>query len=120
LIDEVTDSEHPVTSGIMYVSLTRLSQEQSPAGELAAFLLGKNMNPTDEAVKKITDAFNTRFETFKDDKEVAMAISIADRYRHDGRAEGKTEIMERLAELQKESCSIVEALKILNEESLAE
>jgi len=117
LVDEVTSSEHPVTSGIMYVSLTKLSQQQGPAGELAAFLLGKNMNPTDKAVKKITDAFNTRFKTFKDDKEVAMALSIADRYMFDGRAEGRAELMERLEELMEDGYSFKDAMRIAKEEN---
>jgi len=42
LKDEVTGKDHPTTSGIMYVSLRKLSQEQGPAGELASYLLGSH------------------------------------------------------------------------------
>jgi len=89
LNDEVTGKDHPTTSGIMYVSLTKLSKEDSPAGEMAAFLLGKVDEPKNEVVKKITDAFKKSFQTFKTDKEVARMLSLADRYRHDGVVEGE-------------------------------
>ena len=88
LKDEITNNTHPGTSGIMYVSLTKLSEESNPAGELAAFLLGKIADPQNDDVKKIAAAFNSSFDTFKADKEVVRMLSLADRYRHDGIVEG--------------------------------
>ena len=88
LKDEVTGNPHPGTSGIMYISLTKLSGEGSPAGELAGFLLGKNDTPKHRDVQKIRTAFNASFEAFKADKEVVRMLSLAERYRHDGMVEG--------------------------------
>jgi len=91
LTDEDDNIMHPGNSGIMYVSLTQLSKEISPAGELASFLLGKEINPQNEDVKKIVNAFNTSFKGFKSDKEVAGLLSLAERYTNDGRIEGLEE-----------------------------
>jgi len=89
LKDEVTENDHPATSGIMYVSLTKLSKAESPVEELAAFLLGKISDPKSEVVKKIADAFKASFSTFKADKEVAKMLTLAERYKHDGLVEGE-------------------------------
>jgi len=103
LKDEITGKEHPANSGIMYVSLIKLSQEESPAGELAAFLLGKMKNPTNEAVKKISKAFNTSFDAFKTDKEAVKMLSARERGWHEGlvegREEGETNIATKVMEL---------------------
>ena len=97
LKDEITNDEHPATSGIMYVSLTKLSEEGSPAGELASFLLGKLKNPQNEAVKKIVKAFNSSFEAFKADKEAINVLSAGERGRLEGRLEGKEEVRLEIA-----------------------
>jgi hypothetical protein len=88
LKDEITGNEYPTTSGIMYVSLTKLSQENSLAGELASFLLGNTSKPKNETVNKIAEAFKSSFDSFKNDKEVANLLTLAERYTHDGRVEG--------------------------------
>ena len=88
--DEVTGNAHPGTSGIMYVSLTKLSEEDSAAGELAAFLLGKMTDPRNDDVKKIAKTFNASFAAFKADKEVVRMLSLAERYEHDGMVKGET------------------------------
>ena len=72
----------------MYVSLSKLSKEQSPAGELALFLLGKNVNPKSETVKKIVDTFKMSFDVFRTDKEVAKMLSLRERGRDEGLIEG--------------------------------
>jgi len=96
LKDEITDNEHPTTSGIMYISLTKLSQEESPAGELALFLLGKMMNPNNEIVKKISETFNSSFNAFKTDKEVVKVLSLAERYRSQAEYDKAIEIAKKM------------------------
>jgi len=88
LQDEVTGNKHPANSGIMYVSLSKLSKEDSVAGELASFLLGKLSEPKYEAARKIADAFKKSFKSFKTDKDVAKMLSLAERYAHDGEVIG--------------------------------
>jgi len=117
LKDEVTGNTHPNNSGIMYISLAKLSQEDSPAGELAQFLLGKiNIYKFDE-VKKIATAFNTSFDTFKADKEVAKMLTLAERYIYEGEARGEANILNKAKELQKTGLSAEDILRLLTNES---
>ena len=120
LKDEVTDKAHPGTSGIMYISLKKLSEEDSPAGELAAFLLGKITDPKYEDVKKIAETFNSSFDAFKSDKEVVRMLSLAERYEHDGMVKGKVKGVtigaSRMLELIKAGLSPDDALRKVNEE----
>ena len=88
LKDESTNKIYPGTSGMMFISLTKLSKEKTPAGELALFLLGKLKNPVNEDVKRIADMFKKSFEAFKDDKEVKNTMSIAEKYRNEGWIDG--------------------------------
>ena len=113
LNDEVTGKDHPTTSGIMYVSLTKLSKEDSPAGELAAFLLGKIADPKNEVVKKIADAFKKSFSTFKTDKEVARMLTLAERYEHDGIVKGEENVLKKLLELEEKGIDPAEILREL-------
>ena len=112
LKDEATNDIHPTTSGIMYVSLTKLSQEKNTAGELAAFLLGQASIPEDDDVRLISDAFETSFEEFKHNKEVSKMLTLAERYTDAGRVEG----VNRLAELIKSGLTLEEAMQKINEE----
>ena len=91
LQNEMTGKLHPGNSGIIYISLPKLSQLESPAGELAAFLLGKVNDIKDEAVQKVTQAFNSGFDMFKTDKEVLKVMSARDRGWHDGWHDGVEE-----------------------------
>ena len=95
LKDEVTGKDHPENSGIMYVSLTKLAQENTPVGELASFLLGINPDPQNEEVKKIADAFNASFKKFKESKDVVKVLTLRERVKDeiwgDAVAEGKAE-----------------------------
>ena len=111
LKDEVTGNVHPTSSSIMYISLSKLSKEKSPEGELASFLLGKTVNPLNEAVKTIINNFNNSFSAFKTDKEVAKMLSVAERYRNDGWYEGANKVVE----LIKNGLSPDEALRIVQE-----
>jgi len=125
LKDEVTGNEHPNPSGIMYISLTKLSQEESPAGELALFLLGRVGEVKNEHVKKILDTFNSSFVEFKSDKEVAKMLTLAERYRYDGVVEGVSKGIskgvtigaDRIVELIKSGLSPDDALRKVKEES---
>ena len=120
LKDEVTGNIHPTSSGIMYVSLSKLSKVQSPEGELASFLLGKTVNPINEAVKTIIYNFNNSFSAFKADKEVAKMLSVAERYRNDGWYDGVAEGVscgaKKVVELIKTGLSPDEALQKVGEE----
>jgi len=89
LNDEITGNVHPNASGIMYVSLVKLSRKKSPAGELASFLLGMKITPENENVREVTKVFSTSFDAFKADKEVVGMLSLAERYRNDGIIEGE-------------------------------
>ncbi|MCL2224101.1 MAG: hypothetical protein FWB96_03930 [Defluviitaleaceae bacterium] len=95
LKDEVTGKDHPENSGIMYVSLTKLAQGNTPVGELASFLLGINPDPQNEVVKKIADAFNASFKKFKESKDVVKVLTLRERVKDeiwgDAVAEGKAE-----------------------------
>jgi len=91
LKDEDTGHTHPSTSGILYVSLDKLSQENTTAGELAAILLGKEKSTEDKNVGRVIQALNASFENFKSDKEVAFVYSLRDRWLNEGRVEGKEE-----------------------------
>jgi len=136
LKDETTNNIYPGTSGIMFISLTKLSKEDNLAGELALLLLGRLSSPQNEDVKHIADAFSTSFETFKDDKEVKSTMTIIEKWLMqgwedgheaghevgreeglaEGLAEGLTEGANRIVELIKSGLSPDEALRKINEE----
>ena len=75
LRDIVTGASYPNKSGIMFISLQKLSQDsKSPAGELAAFLIGEDVKPKNRDVIDIIDGFKNSFETFR---KIAAAGSYA-------------------------------------------
>ena len=129
LKDEATNKVYPDTSGIMFISLTKLSKEKNLAGELALFLLGKLVAaPESEEVKRIADTFSTSFEAFKDDKEVKNAMTIAEKHRNEGWVNGMEQGLEqgakkgadagaaKIVELIKSGFSPDEAMSKFNEE----
>ena len=113
LKDEVTGVTHPATSGILYVSLPKLSQEKTPAGELAAFLLGKINEPKNDAIKNIADVFKHSFKSFKDEKVVASVWSIAERYKHDGLVEGEAKVAAEARDLFENGMDPADILRII-------
>jgi len=127
LKDEATGHTHPGTSGILYVSLEKLSHENTPAGELAAVLLGKEKSTTDKNVGRVIQALSASFENFKDDKEVAFVYSLKERWTdevrieatEEGIAKGKAEGINILAELLRSGLSLDEALRMANENNNA-
>ncbi|MCL2377550.1 MAG: hypothetical protein FWC77_00330 [Defluviitaleaceae bacterium] len=120
LQDEATGKKHPGNAGILYVSLTRLSKEESPAGELALFLLGKLKSPNDKTVKKIAETFNISFTAFKENKEVAEMLSLKERGwqegRQEGRQEGVIDSIKKFADLIAKGYSPEDAMRIISEE----
>ena len=120
LKDEATNKVFPNASSMMFISLTRLSQQKNLAGELASFLLGKLTTPQSEEVKRIASAFNTSFEVFKDDKEVKNIMSIADRWKAEAREEGANELldaaMNKLSDFVNDGLSLKEAFDRLGQE----
>jgi hypothetical protein len=117
LKDEVTGKVHPTSSGIMYISLQKLSQESNPAGELASFFLGETPDPKDEAVKKIAKTISGSFDAFKKDKEVVKAMSVAERFRNEGifegEARGEARGITKLLELIKKGIDPDEAARLI-------
>jgi len=119
LKNEVNGHVHPATSGIMYVSLSKLSKEKSPVGELASFLLGLKPNPDNEEAKKVAEALHASFKVFKTDKDVVDVLSLAERYtqegRYEGRLEGRLKGTEKMLELIKSGFSPEDAMRKANE-----
>ncbi|MCL1877736.1 MAG: hypothetical protein FWF80_02660 [Defluviitaleaceae bacterium] len=122
LKDEATGEAHPGDSGIFYVSLSKLSQEKSTMGELAAFLLGKKEYLQDESVKKISQIFKSGFEIFKHDKEVShMFMSLAERYHlagviegeARGEARGEANLASKVAEFIEKGVDVAEIAEFL-------
>ena len=115
----------------MFISLKRLSQENTVAGELASFLLGKTIVIKNEDVKRIFETLKKSCEEFCDDKGVKKSMSVAEELRMEGRiegraegrtegkVEGKFETIRELAELFNSGMSFEEALQKLNEEAAA-
>jgi len=91
LKDELTGKPHPGSSGIMYISLSKLSQEKSLAGELAAYLLGKITKPENAELAGIVRSFDKGFDVFREDKEVVKSMSLEARAIQRGWFEGKAE-----------------------------
>ena len=121
LKNEQTNYPHPETSGIIYVSLDKLSKEDNVVGELAAYLLGKITDPQNEHVKAVKAAVDKGFTQFKTDKDVITVMSFQDRWldegRMEGRMEGITKGADRLAKLIKDGIPVDEALRIVKEEA---
>ena len=117
LKDEVSGKVYPNASGIMFVSLKRLSQEDTVAGELASFLLGKTNDIKSEEVKRIADTFKNSFEMFRIDKEVKKSMSVAEKRWLEGRVEGRVEGIRELAELIRSGMSVDEALQAIDSET---
>ena len=125
LRDEATGEAHPGNSGILYVSLSRLANGDTPAGELAQFLLGKLHEPKDNAVKVVADMFNTSFTTFKEDKEVVGMLTFeervlerAERTMKEGLQEGIAFGIEKFKKLLASGHSAEEAERIVKEEGV--
>lgn len=122
---------HPNSSGLLYISLPRLSKEKSPAGELALFLLGKvsdiNKDISDKAVKNIAKQFQTSFDAFRSDKEVTQAMLVKERFlregrdegREEGRVEGREGLMTELLELAKQGIDPIEYLQSMKKNTQA-
>ena len=130
--DEVSGKMYPNASGIMFVSLRKLSEEQSVAGELASFLLGKITVVKNDEVKRIAETLKKSCETFCNDKGVKKMMTIKEYLQMEarwqgmqegrqegmqqgmqqGRLEGMQEGMQELAKLIKLGMSVDEALII--------
>ncbi|MCL1989138.1 MAG: hypothetical protein FWG64_14375 [Firmicutes bacterium] len=113
LADEQTGNEHPINSGILYINLPKLAQENSPAGELAEFLLGKTTNPKNKDVRKIARAFSKTFGVFKQDKEATKVLSFRDR----NRKEASYDTLNKIEELVNNGLSLEDAFQKVREET---
>ena len=125
LKEETKGHMHPTPSGILYVSLQKLSQDSSPAGELASCLLGKTARPTEKKIQNIMTAINNTFGKFKLDKDVMTVYSLRERWHNEGmlvgeargEEKGKVEIVARLTELIQAGHTGEEALRIISNET---
>ena len=123
LKDEITGVEHPASSGILYVSLPKLADEDSSAGELARFLLGKIADAKSDTVQQIANSFNASFGAFKSEKEVVNVMSARERGWEDGWLDGREEGREegvvlgaaKILELIKKGLTPEDAFRIINE-----
>jgi len=88
MTNDVVGNIHPYAPHTMYVSLPSLSLEKSQAGELATFLLGNTINITDKMVMGVVEQFRASFDIFKDDKEVAKAMTVQERFEQRGEDRG--------------------------------
>lgn len=119
LTNEANGKAHPEDSGIMYVSLSKLSKENTPAGELASFLLGLTTSPQNDVVKKIADSFNASFKVFKEDKDVVNVLTIEERVRDNiwkdavaqGEAKKEVEMANTFTRLKEKGLSPVEIMR---------
>jgi len=123
LKDEISGEEHPESSGIMYVSLTKLAKENTPVGELASFLLGITTDPQNEVVKKIAKTFSASFQEFKKDEDVVTVLTHEERVRGkvwtaavaEGKAERDAEISNQFTKLKEKG---LDPLAIMQEMEL--
>lgn len=93
-VDEVTKTKYPKPSGMMFVSLTKVAELNSPVGELASFLLGRTTDLEtikDSEVRRIANSFKSDFSSFREDKEVKKAMTLHERGYNDGVLDGRTE-----------------------------
>ena len=120
--NEVSGETYPVASGIMFISLTQLSKEETVAGELASFLLGKINDAKSDKVKRIADTLTKSCEEFCKDKGVKDSMSVREKWMSEARIEGMEEGLQqgiqqgiaKLAELIKSGLSLEEALEKVN------
>ena len=108
--DEVSGAVYPQASGIMFISLKRLSEEKTVAGELASFLLGKTGDAKSEEVKRLADTFRKSCEKFCNDKGVKISMSVKEKLQMEARWEGNIEGIQELAGLIKSGLSVDEAM----------
>ena len=89
----------------MFVSLAKISEENSAAGELSRFLLGRKAATDDYAygdIRKIAENFKKGFEVFKEDREATSMLTFAERKIIEGKIEGKIEVLHTELGLQAE------------------
>jgi hypothetical protein len=125
LKNEIGEQVHPNQVGILYVSLSKLSEQDTPAGEMAATLLGKIQTPTGEPAKQVAESLKSTFNQFKYDKEAVEMMTLVERRLEvnkeqwlaegeaKGEARGEARGINKLAELIKKGLSVDEALQQL-------
>ena len=119
--DEISGRAYPLDTSLMFISLTKLSEGNGTASELASFLLGTGKKIRCDKVKRISDAFKKNLKIFCKDKGVRTRMSVAEKYREEGREEGKEEGREegialgavRVAELVNAGYTLDDAVKIV-------
>jgi hypothetical protein len=79
LKDEITGKRYPEESCLTFISLPKLSEQKSAAGELAGFLIGRETGSTSDEVKNIINALKKSFEEFKIINEVRDMYTLRER-----------------------------------------
>ena len=126
--DENSGREYPLDTSLTFVSLTKLTEGNGTASELASFLLGDGKKIRCNKVKRIANAFIRCLKAFCMDKGVRTRMSLMEKYKDEGIAEGIALGIEqgreegkelgialganRVAELVNAGYTIDEALKI--------
>ena len=88
LVDNITNNPYPQSSSITFVSLTKLSQENTTAANLAKMLLGREYDTTNEIISSLSQDIEQEFSTFKEDKEIKTMMTVEERFRENAMAEG--------------------------------
>lgn len=88
LMGQFTGKKYPNKSGILYISLEKLSAIDSSAGELSRFLLGIDLDPRSEEVKNVASEIRKAFKIMQHDKEARNKMSNLDWVRQDAMEEG--------------------------------
>ena len=121
LVDEVTNTKYPKQSGLMFVSLTKIAEQDSQAGELASFLLGRITDVgkiKDADVRRIASGFKTNFSVFKEDKEAKNVMTVQERFLNEGIVKGIDKgidkgIVDSAEKLIKKGTSFQDAINLL-------
>lgn len=88
ITSKLTGKAYPNKSSMFYISLEKLILLDTQAGQLSRFLLGIDLEPTDECVKKIATNFAKTFKIVQEDKEVRDKMTFLEYYKAEGIAEG--------------------------------
>ena len=117
LKEESSQIAYPNTSCILFVNLKKLSNEQTVAGELASFLLGKTRGISSGRAKRISDVLKKSCREFGRDKGVKRSMSIKQKWQEEARMEGKEEGLRQGVQqgmqqgIQQGAAKIVELIK---------
>jgi hypothetical protein len=91
--EENTGAYYPRDINIMFISLQRLSEENTLCGELSKFLLGTTTatGELSNELKPITEMFKREYTIFKENEEVVQSMTILEERLEEGKELGRAE-----------------------------